>query len=166
MAILEELTARLSSTDECSLVLLICLKYMANDCDYQSIVIEDSVRSQFFKLLDAFAEIMIFSGILEPMSAKLEAMDKMSLTPNNPASVIEKLKREVIWCFKAWIRLRLPDSAMANLHLTSPTLLHFVFKNLTGDESKNSVVSDELQEAAQECVIELVRTASGSKNLE
>lgn len=45
---LEELTARLTVNDELTLVLLICLKYMANDCDYQSIVIEDSIRAEYF----------------------------------------------------------------------------------------------------------------------
>jgi hypothetical protein len=46
-------------------VLLSILKYMADDCDHESIVVEDSVRSSFFNYLDSQAGLTVFGQIFE-----------------------------------------------------------------------------------------------------
>ena len=46
--LIEDLTSALSASLESGLCLLQILKYMANDCDNDRIVVEDSTRDSFF----------------------------------------------------------------------------------------------------------------------
>ena len=48
----ESLVNELSETVDHCICLLLILKYMATDCDNDSIVIEDSLRENFFRFLD------------------------------------------------------------------------------------------------------------------
>jgi hypothetical protein len=52
-------------------VLLSILKYMADDCDHESIVVEDSVRSSFFNYLDSQAGETVFGQICEQLSKNM-----------------------------------------------------------------------------------------------
>ena len=52
-------------------VLLSILKYMADDCDHESIVVEDSVRTSFFNYLDSQAGETVFSRIFEPWAKNM-----------------------------------------------------------------------------------------------
>jgi len=47
-SLIEDLTQAFSSNIDQAICLLSTLKYMANDCDNDSIVIEDSTRSKYF----------------------------------------------------------------------------------------------------------------------
>ncbi len=50
--LIENLIASFSENEDYAYCLLTILKYMANDCDNDSIVIEDSIRKSFFEYLD------------------------------------------------------------------------------------------------------------------
>ena len=50
---------------EQAFVLLSILKYMADDCDNESIVVEDSVRTSFFNYLDSQAGLLVFKDIFD-----------------------------------------------------------------------------------------------------
>jgi len=69
--IIEDITACLSDSIESALVLLQVLKYMANDCDNESIVIEDSIRKAFYKYLDSVSGEKVFKQILDHWSARI-----------------------------------------------------------------------------------------------
>jgi len=43
----------LSTNEDAATCLLQVLKYMANDCDNESIVIEDSIRRNFYRYMDS-----------------------------------------------------------------------------------------------------------------
>lgn len=47
------------------------MKYMANDCDNDSIVIEDSIRTAYFKFLDGASREKVFKQILDTWSMKI-----------------------------------------------------------------------------------------------
>ena len=47
------------------------LKYMANDCDNETIVIEDSIRRAFYNTMDALSREQVFKGILDQWSMKI-----------------------------------------------------------------------------------------------
>ena len=55
----------LSETEEQASCLLSTLRYMANDCDNDSIIIEDSVRGSYFTFLDNSARVNVFQNILD-----------------------------------------------------------------------------------------------------
>jgi hypothetical protein len=63
-SLIEDLTKTLSHTEDQALCLLSTLIYMANDCDNNSIIIEDSVRSNYFTYLDSNAQNLVFISIL------------------------------------------------------------------------------------------------------
>ena len=52
---IDNLISELSSSIEQATCLLMILKYMASDCDNESIVIEDSLRSTYFRFIDQIA---------------------------------------------------------------------------------------------------------------
>lgn len=70
-SMIEDLTIGLSGTLEQGICLLQILKYMANDCDNDSIVVEVSTRDQFFEYLDKVARHQIFVGIFNQWAMKL-----------------------------------------------------------------------------------------------
>ncbi len=51
--------------------MLCVLKYMANDCDNETIVIEDSIRRLFYKAMDGIAREKVFKGVLDQWSFKI-----------------------------------------------------------------------------------------------
>lgn len=69
--IIEDITACLSDRIESALVLLQVLKYMANDCDNESIVIEDSIRKAFYRYLDSVSRHKVIKQILDHWSARI-----------------------------------------------------------------------------------------------
>ena len=60
-----ELIQYFSSDIERAFCLLQILKYIANDCDNESIVIEESLRNSFYTCIDTAVRSQIFIGILE-----------------------------------------------------------------------------------------------------
>jgi hypothetical protein len=136
--LIEEITAHLSGNVDQALCLLFALKYMAHDCDNQSIVIEDSIRKAFYAFLDANARLNVFMNIFETWSLKLGSLTEPNL-----------LKREIILTFTAWIKLRLPDEIFENLTAECPTLITLVFREIESEDSDN-------YEAASACAIELL----------
>ena len=58
--LVEDITSNLSGSVDQALCLLHTLKYMANDCDNQSIVIEESIRKGFYKYLDSASRVLVF----------------------------------------------------------------------------------------------------------
>lgn len=53
--LVEDLTREFANSVAQATCLLMILKYMASDCDNDSIVIEDSIRSNYFLFMDAIA---------------------------------------------------------------------------------------------------------------
>lgn len=51
----ESMSRELSGNVEHATCLLLILKYMASDCDNDSIVIEDSIRQNYFQYMDNIA---------------------------------------------------------------------------------------------------------------
>ena len=51
----EHLSSELSESVDHVTCLLLILKYMASDCDNDSIVIEDSIRHNFYNFIDSIA---------------------------------------------------------------------------------------------------------------
>lgn len=47
---------------------------MANDCDNESIVIEDSIRRNFYKFMDSVSRHLVFQQILEQWSQKISQL--------------------------------------------------------------------------------------------
>ncbi|CDW74356.1 arm repeat-containing protein [Stylonychia lemnae] len=142
---IEQLIQDLSNTVEQATCLLMILKYMASDCDNDSIVIEDSLRSNYFKYLDeisgrVFEQIFnLWAQKINQQVINLESTDDYKL---------QKLKSKLVDAFYNWIKLKLPDEVITNLTTQFPDLIQFVFSEL---ENK-----DENLENATNCVIELI----------
>lgn len=86
-----------------ALVLLSILKYMADDCDNESIVVEDSVRSNFFNYLDSQAQNSVFKAIFNFWAENLPMLQNTDTNKTN------MLKCALLETFRAWIKLRLPE---------------------------------------------------------
>ncbi len=68
---MEDLVSCLSGSYEQACCMLCVLKYMANDCDNETIVIEDSIRRLFYKAMDGIAREKVFKGVLDQWSFKI-----------------------------------------------------------------------------------------------
>jgi hypothetical protein len=51
----QDITQELSGSVDHAICLLLILKYMASDCDNDSIVIEDSIRQNYYLFMDKIA---------------------------------------------------------------------------------------------------------------
>jgi hypothetical protein len=70
-SLISDLTVSLSESDDQATCLLSTLTYMANDCDNDSIVIEDSIRQAFFEYLDQSARVLVFKNILDSWALRI-----------------------------------------------------------------------------------------------
>lgn len=66
----KDITTELSGSVEHATCLLLILKYMASDCDDDSIVIEDSVRQNFYVFMDNVA-YQIFDQVFNQWASKI-----------------------------------------------------------------------------------------------
>jgi len=102
--------------------LLMILKYMASDCDNDSIVIEESMRREFFTFLDEIAP-QVFETIFNAWSANLiQGGLGQIVRPLNgrvaaqPAQnereqlKMQKMRSKLVEAFYNWIKLKLPDT--------------------------------------------------------
>lgn len=121
------------------------LKYMASDCDNDSIVIEDSVRHKYFEYLDKIVD-QVFSQIFNLWAQKINQQVINDQTTED--FKLQRLKSKLVDAFYNWIKLKLPDEVIANMTSLYPDLLALVFSEL---ENK-----DENLENATNCVIELI----------
>ena len=130
-----------------ALVLLSILKYMADDCDHESIVVEDSIRSSFFNYLDSQAQTTVFKNIFDQWAKNLPQLQQKQ----------DVLKHALLETFLAWIKLRLPDEVFNSLVPECPHLMALVFQSLGQSDDHDS-----LQEASN-CVIELIQLSKREK---
>jgi hypothetical protein len=92
---------------------------MANDCDNDSIVIEDSIRKTCFKFMNGLSREQVFKGILDCWALRV------SLEPTDPK--LQRMKRYLVDTFFCWIKLRLPDELFVGLVHDCPNLLRLTF---------------------------------------
>ena len=71
--LISDLTEQLSSDIDKCFCLIRILKYMANDCDNDSIVVEESVKHSFFDYLDSNALENVFKAIFETWVTQIKA---------------------------------------------------------------------------------------------
>lgn len=67
---IEKLIFEFSPNIDLNIALLLILKYLASDCDNESIVVDDSIRKSFFKYLDMVSPI-IFDQVFNLWSSKI-----------------------------------------------------------------------------------------------
>ena len=162
----DHLSSELSDSVDHVTCLLLILKYMASDCDNDSIVIEDSVRQNFFNFLDSIASL-VFDQIFNAWAQKMVAggFGQISRTGGIGASKseqdretlkLQKMRSKLVEAFYYWIKLKLPDPVYEGLVKNNSELLQLVFQELENN-------SDENMENATNCVIELIHV-SGKKS--
>ena len=105
---------------------------MANDCDNESIVIEDSIRKGFFDYLDNSAKVLVFKNILDAWSERLPQI-ALAISPGK----LDKLKAKINETFLAWIKLRLPSEVFKTLVANNPNLIALIFSELQSDDNEN-----------------------------
>ena len=117
---------------------------MANDCDNDTIIIENSVREAFFTYIDSSARSLVFKQIFDGWSAKLPQIKQVI-----SETKLDALKVKILETFLAWVKLSLPPEVFVNLVSDNPNLMELIFSELHSDESDNL-------EAATAIVIELI----------
>ena len=110
--LISDITQAFSGDIEQAFCLLRILKYMAEDCDNEQIVVEESMQESFYKFLDAHAREHIFKNIFNQW-----ALNIPTLLSNQTAdqSKVTFLQNRVMDTFLAWIRLALPAEVFENL---------------------------------------------------
>lgn len=131
--IIQDLAGCLSSNVDSVSCLLQVLQYMANDCDNESIVIEDSIKRAFYRFMDDVSRDLVFKQILEQWSLKIN---------QEPASEkLVRMRRQLCNTFYCWIKLRLPESLFANLVMDCPALMALVFDELSSTNVDNAEIA-------------------------
>eukprot|EP00351_Strombidinopsis_sp_SopsisLIS2011_P006193 CAMPEP_0116880360 /NCGR_PEP_ID=MMETSP0463-20121206/12276_1 /TAXON_ID=181622 /ORGANISM="Strombidinopsis sp, Strain SopsisLIS2011" /LENGTH=124 /DNA_ID=CAMNT_0004530835 /DNA_START=571 /DNA_END=945 /DNA_ORIENTATION=- len=118
---------------------------MADDCDNDKLVIEDSIRSNYFSFIDSHSE-QVFNSILNVWSQKLNS--DQSLQQEDPLKV-SLLKGKIIEAFFCWIKLKLPEEVFVTLTEKNQDLIKLVFDELNSQEDDNA-------EMATNCIVELI----------
>ena len=114
-----DLTQMLSASEEQVTCLLSILRYMADDCDDESINIEESVRENFFAYLDGSAQVLVFQNILDHWA-------KILL----PEPQKDKLKSKLMSTFYSWIKLAIPEQIFVTIVSDNPNLMQMIFAEL------------------------------------
>jgi hypothetical protein len=168
----ENMASELSENVDHVTALLLIIKYMADICDNDSIVIEDSIRQSFFNFMDNISQ-QIFEGIFNYWAGKLlqsglgvAASKTHQSAPGTAiptdrqeieALKLQRLRSKLVDAFYCWIKLRLPDQVLETLTTNCASLIQLVFAELETNKDENL-------ENATNCVIELISVARKKAN--
>ena len=108
------------------------LKYMANDCDNDSIVVSETTKTSFYAFLDSRARKEVFKEILEFWTISLQCK-----TINVDQKQENVLKKAIIDTFTAWLKLALPNEVFEALLPENPTLIELVFCEVKSKSDEN-----------------------------
>ena len=151
LTIIEDITARLSGSLDQALVLLQVLKYMANDCDNESIVVEDSIRTQYYQFLDSVSQEKVFKAILDHWSSRISG--------EIPSIKLDQFKKQILDAFYCWIKLRLPREVFLSITTDCANVFPLIFSELSSSNEDNV-------EVAANCAVELLQLSNNDQDFE
>lgn len=152
--LISDITQAFSGDIEQAFCLLRILKYMAEDCDNEQIVVEESMQESFYKFLDAHAREHIFKNIFNQWALNIPTLLSNQAVDQ---SKVTFLQNRVMDTFLAWIRLALPAEVFENLLPENPAMVDLVFQQLGSEDDENVQV-------AVNCVVELMTIGRVKKN--
>ena len=100
-----DITQAFSQDIEHAFCLLRILKYMAEDCDNEQIVVEESLKESFYNYLDSHARTHVFKNIFNEWATNIPSL---AANQNLDSNKVTFLKNRLMDTFLAWIRLALP----------------------------------------------------------
>ena len=109
-SLITDITQAFQGDLEQALCLLRILRYMAEDCDNEQIVVEESVKESYFYFLDSHARQYIFQNIFNQWALNIPNLPQQS----DPNKVIF-LQNRLMDTFLSWIRLSLPTEVYENM---------------------------------------------------
>ena len=71
---MNDVTSAFSGDLEQALCLLRILKYMAEDCDNEQIVVEESIKNSFYNFLDSHAREHVFKNIFNQWASNIPSL--------------------------------------------------------------------------------------------
>ena len=119
---------------------------MAEDCDNQRIVVEESTKESYFQFLDSHARVHIFKSIFNQWALNIPSL---AANQNMDPSKVTFLQNRLMDTFLAWIRLSLPDEVFQNLLAENGAMIDLIYSQLGSEEDDNLSV-------AVNCIVELI----------
>ena len=157
--LVSDLTTQFSGDLEQALCLMRILKYMADDCDNEQIVVEESLKQSYYHFLDSHARLHIFKNIFSKWAENLPLLVNNANAQNDQAqkTKVMLLHNRLMDTFLAWIKLALPAEVFDNLLTENQPLIDLVFQQLGTDDDDNLHV-------ATSVVVELMKNTRVAKN--
>ena len=151
--LVNDITAALSGDIEQAFSLLSILKYMADDCDNDEIVVEESVKESYYNLLDSHAREHVFKNIFNQWALNIPTLIQNQSVDSSKVTFLENRLMDT---FLAWIRLALPNEVFENLLAENGALIELVFAQLSSEDHDNVKV-------AVDCIVELMTISQNSR---
>ena len=147
---ISDITLAFSGDIEQAFCLLRILKYMAEDCDNEQIVVEESIKESYYNFLDSHARTHIFKNIFTQWVCNLHSL-------NVEPAKLTFLQNRLMDTFLAWIRLALPAEVFENIMAENRPVVDLVFEQLASGDDENVQV-------AANCLVELMKSSRLAKN--
>ena len=119
--LISDITLAFSSDVEQAFCLLRILKYMAEDCDNEQIVVEESLKESYYNYLDSHAREHIFKNIFTQWAQNIPSL-------NVDKTKVTFLQNRLMDTFLSWIRLALPKEVFENLLTENGPMIDLVFQ--------------------------------------
>ena len=123
-SLINDITQAFSNDLEQAFCLLRVFKYMAEDCDNEQIVVEESVKESFYSYLDSNARELVFKNIFNQWALNIP---QLVANPAIDSNKVTFLQNRLMDTFLAWIRLALPVEVFANLLSENSAMIELIF---------------------------------------
>ena len=125
---------------------------MAEDCDNEQIVVEESIKESYFYFLDSHARQFIFLNIFNQW-----ALNIPSLPQQDDPNKVTFLQNRLMDTFLSWVKLSLPTEVYENMLTENVAMVDLIFQQLTSEDEDNLQV-------AVNCIVELMQLSRIEKN--
>ena len=150
--LITDITQAFQADLEQAICLLRILRYMAEDCDNEQIVVEESIKESYFAFLDSHARQHIFLNIFNQW-----ALNIPSLPPQSDPNKITFLQNRLMDTFLSWVKLSLPKEVFENMLTDNAAMINLIFEQLTSEDEDNVQV-------AVNCIVELLQLSRNERN--
>jgi len=121
-----EIKNELSQTSGECISLLTVTEYIATECENEDIVIEESLRESMYNYIDVIAPDL-FTSIFNFLS---ERILNEELQTWGSKEEIQKVKLGILKSVTNWLKMKLPEQFISELHTQNQSIFNLIFKEL------------------------------------
>mmetsp|Transcript_24280 Transcript_24280/g.37459 ORF Transcript_24280/g.37459 Transcript_24280/m.37459 type:complete len:214 (+) Transcript_24280:315-956(+) len=156
----DELKGSLATTAAEMISLANVTKLIASECENDDIVIEESLRESMYNNIDLVCVNLLTEGLNKAAEDILSGTHHLFASTPADRKPLEMrlLKLELVRSMTSWMKLKLPNQIICDIHKTNSAMFNLIFSELNEPQQ-----SEDNYTAATDCIIQLLTLSKKSR---